>query len=143
MILRLHPRHAAAIRRQAETTYPHECCGLLLGRSDADGKLVTALLPLENERQDSRHNRFLIAPETLFRSEKEARTLGLDILGFYHSHPDAPAIPSEFDREHAWPTYSYIIVEVLSGTAGRLTSWLLADDRTRFEPEQIRDEVEV
>jgi proteasome lid subunit RPN8/RPN11 len=143
MTLRLDPRDVAGIRRHAESTYPHECCGILLGRPHSGDKVVTAVLTLDNERQDSQHNRFLITPETLFRAEKEARAAGLDILGFYHSHPDAPARPSEFDREHAWPTYSYIIVEVVSGKAGEMTAWLLSGDRTRFEPEQISDVVEV
>jgi proteasome lid subunit RPN8/RPN11 len=142
-MIRMESSHAEAMRRHAESTYPHECCGLLLGRALESEKFVNEVRALANEREDSRHNRFLITPETLFRAEKEARSLGLDIVGFYHSHPDTPARPSEFDREHAWPTYSYIILGVESGESRDMTSWVLSEERTHFEQEQISAVVEV
>lgn len=133
--------HLEAIRRHGEDAYPHECCGLLLGTLGADSaapaKIIHAVERLDNEREDSRHNRFLITPETFLRADRAARARGLDILGFYHSHPDHPAAPSEFDREHAWPVYSYIIVSVAGGNSRELNSWVLAADRSRFEPETI------
>jgi proteasome lid subunit RPN8/RPN11 len=132
-----------AIRSHGEESFPNECCGLLLGRIRDRSKTVVRILRLENERQDSRHNRFLITPETLLKADRDARFRGLDVVGFYHSHPNAPARPSEFDREHAWPTYSYIIVSVVDGVSRDITSWTLADDRGRFDPEEIVTALEV
>jgi proteasome lid subunit RPN8/RPN11 len=137
MGVRMKPGHLDRIRVHGEAAYPHECCGVLLGRFDGEDKLVEEIRELGNEREDSRHNRFLITPETLFRCEREARALQLDIIGFYHSHPNAPARPSEFDREHAWPTYSYVIVSVHDGRSEDLTSWVLVGDRSRFEAEPL------
>jgi proteasome lid subunit RPN8/RPN11 len=130
-----------AIRQHGEEAYPNECCGLLLGTLEPGpappAKLIRSVERLENEREESRHNRFLITPETFLRVDRAARARGLEILGFYHSHPDHPARPSEFDREHAWPVYSYIIVSVTDGVSRELNSWVLASDRGRFESETI------
>ncbi len=125
------------IREHGRRDYPYECCGLLMGRADGEIRSVTALSPIRNARDDSRHNRYLIAPEDMLRAEKEARSKGLDIVGTYHSHPDHPAKPSEFDRDQAFPWYSYIIVSVIQGTPGDLASWSLRDDRTAFDQEEI------
>ena len=98
----------------------------------------SALLAVDNERNDSRHNRYLISPETVLAAHKEARALGLDVVGYYHSHPDHPARPSEFDREHAWPGVSYLIVSVEKRQGcRRRASWRLTDDRERFDEEEI------
>lgn len=137
MSLRIRPADLTTIRRHGEATYPEECCGLLLGTHTTEWNVVAEVRPLDNERDDSRHNRFLITPETMLKADRAARERGLDVVGFYHSHPDATAVPSEFDREHAWPTYSYIIVSVREGAAVELKSWTLADDRARFHPETI------
>ena len=137
MSLRMKIEHLERIRSHGESTYPHECCGVLLGTFMEDDRIVEDLRELGNEREDSRHNRFLITPETLFRCEREAQARNLDIVGFYHSHPDAPARPSEFDREHAWPTYSYVIVSVIDRRSHDMTSWILVGDRSRFEAELI------
>jgi proteasome lid subunit RPN8/RPN11 len=131
------PGDMAAIRRHGETAYPEECCGFLLGRTDEGATAVARVVPVDNERQDNRHNRFLIHPETVLAAHKEARALGLDVVGYYHSHPDHPARPSEFDREHAWPGLSYVIVAVRNGSAEEARSWRLADDRERFEEEEL------
>jgi proteasome lid subunit RPN8/RPN11 len=128
------------IRRHGERDYPHECCGLLIGRFDADGggKLVSEIYPISNAREEeAKRNRFLIHPEELMRGERHARNLSLDVVGFYHSHPDHPAIPSQYDLEHAWPTYSYVIVSVREGLAGDLYSWEMEADRSRFNAEEI------
>jgi proteasome lid subunit RPN8/RPN11 len=118
-------------------TYPHECCGALLGRdADASRELVD-LLPLANRRNDSPRNRFELAPDDVRMAEKTAREQRLELLGWYHSHPDAPARPSEFDREHAWPWYSYIIVSVEKSEARDMTSWRLQDDRSAYDMEAI------
>jgi proteasome lid subunit RPN8/RPN11 len=127
----------ATIRRHAEAAYPEECCGFLLGRADGAATVVERVVPVDNERQDSRHNRFLIQPETVLAAHQEARAAGLDVVGTYHSHPDHPAQPSEFDREHAWPGLSYVIVAVADGRVAEARSWRLSDDRERFEEEEM------
>ena len=131
--------HLAAIARHAESDRTEECCGLMLGRFADDGtKIVRELFPIDNAREsDARHNRFLIGPMEMLRGERHARGLGLDIVGIYHSHPNAPAKPSQFDLDHAWPVYSYIIVSVTSDGAGPLRSWELREDRSGFDEERI------
>jgi proteasome lid subunit RPN8/RPN11 len=118
-------------------TFPYECCGALLGRDDDGGRVVTALFALSNRRQDSPRNRFEITPEDVMLAERTAHDKKLDLIGWYHSHPNAPAQPSEFDREHAWPWYSYIIVSIRDGSPKEMTSWRLEDDRTAYDPEAI------
>lgn len=128
-----------AIRRHGEADYPHECCGLLIGSFEASGaKVVDEIYPIGNAREEAaKRNRFLIAPDDMMRGEKHARAKGLDVLGFYHSHPDHPAVPSAFDLEHAWPVYSYVIVSVRSGRAEDLLSFELRSDRSRFDAEDL------
>ena len=133
-------RHLQTLGRHASMSYPEECCGVLIGRSSDDTTVVERVLSVGNERQDSRHNRFLISPETVLAAHKEARALGLDVVGYYHSHPDHPARPSEFDREHAWPGVSYLIVSVEKGSVADARSWRLADDRGKFDEEKIEED---
>jgi proteasome lid subunit RPN8/RPN11 len=118
-------------------TYPHECCGALLGRDGDGSREIVELLPLENRRNDSPRNRFEVTAEDVRLAEKTAREKHIDLLGWYHSHPDAPARPSEFDREHAWPWYSYIIVSVQRREPRDTTSWRLRDDRSAYDSEAI------
>jgi len=125
------------MREHAAKDYPHECCGAMLGVENGSGREVRALFPLINRRDDSPRNRFSITPDDFRSAERAASECGMDLLGWYHSHPDHPARPSEFDREHAWPFYSYIIVSVEAGTSREMTSWRLDDDRSKFEPEAI------
>jgi proteasome lid subunit RPN8/RPN11 len=138
-MIKLTQMHEDKIRRHGETDYPYECCGMLIGRFDADGaKVVVETLAISNAREDeAKRNRFLITPQEMMRGEKYARGKRLDVVGFYHSHPDAPAVPSGFDLDHAWPTYSYIIVSVRAGAAGDFLSWELETDRTKFNSEDI------
>jgi proteasome lid subunit RPN8/RPN11 len=133
------PRHLQTISRHAAASYPEECCGFLIGHSgdSEETTVVERVLSLDNERADSRHNRYLIHPETVLAAHKEARALGLDVMGYYHSHPDHPARPSEFDREHAWPGLSYVIVSVEQGKVADTRSWRLSEDRERFDEEVI------
>jgi proteasome lid subunit RPN8/RPN11 len=131
------PRHLQTIGRHATASYPDECCGVLIGRALADATVVERVLSVGNERQDSRHNRFLISPETILAAQKEARGLGLDIVGYYHSHPDHPARPSDFDREHAWPWVSYLIVSLQGRKVVDTRSWRLRDDRESYDEEVI------
>jgi proteasome lid subunit RPN8/RPN11 len=126
------------IRKHGAESYPHECCGALLGRETSDdAREILALFPLVNRRDDSPRNRFSVTSEDVRDAEKAAREKGLDVLGWYHSHPDHPARPSQYDQDHAWPWYSYIIVGVANGEPQDMTSWRLADDRSKFSPEDL------
>jgi proteasome lid subunit RPN8/RPN11 len=127
------------IATHAERDYPYECCGLLLGSFGADGtKLVAETYPISNAREEeAKRNRFLIRPEELMLGEKYAARKELEVVGFYHSHPDHPAVPSQYDLEHAWPVYSYIVVSVRAAQAKDLRSWEMEFDRSRFNEEEI------
>ena len=131
------PRHLQTVGRHATMSYPDECCGVLIGRALEDATVVERVLSVGNERRDSRHNRYLISPETVLAAQKEAHALGLDVVGYYHSHPDHPARPSEFDREHAWPWVSYLIVSLQGRKVVDTRSWRLSEDRERFDEEGI------
>jgi proteasome lid subunit RPN8/RPN11 len=125
----LDPGIAQAIRRHGEETYPHECCGALIGRNNA----AAAVVALPNTTEEGPRRRFLVRPADYRLAEQRAGELGADLLGFYHSHPDHPAQPSQFDLDHAWPTFAYVIVSVAAGAAADMTVWWLKDDRTTFE----------
>lgn len=141
---------ADKIRAHGAETYPHECCGALLGRDSTavagtdperealnPEREILGLFPLVNRRDDSPHNRFSVTAEDVRSAEKAAREQNLEVVGWYHSHPDHPARPSQYDRDHAWPWYSYIIVSVQGGAPQDMTSWRLNDDREEFSPEGI------
>jgi proteasome lid subunit RPN8/RPN11 len=117
------------IRRHGEETYPHECCGALVGT----GNRVTATVALPNTTEEGPRRRFMVRPSDYRVAEQKAGELGGDLLGFYHSHPDHPARPSQYDLDHAWPTFAYIIVAVADGAATDMTVWYLQEDRSRFE----------
>lgn len=134
MSLHLRDDHLSAIAQHGEETYPDECCGVLLGSELNGVRTVERLLPIDNQWDaEERRRRFLITPQDMLRAEREARKDGLDVLGFYHSHPDAPARPSEFDREHAWPWYTYLIASIEGGRYATITGWQLTDDRTTYD----------
>jgi proteasome lid subunit RPN8/RPN11 len=134
---------AARIRQHGVETYPHECCGALLGRDantaerPSTPREILDLFPLINRREDSPQNRFSVTPRDVIDADRAAQSRGLDIVGWYHSHPDHPAEPSEYDRQHAWPWYSYIIVSVHQGIPQQMTSWQLNDDRAAYTEEFI------
>lgn len=130
-------RHLEAVERHAAAAYPEECCGFLLGRAGEDGVLVERVLPARNEHAESPGCRFLIAPETVLAARREARGLALEVVGYYHSHPDHPAEPSEHDLADAWPNVSYLIVPVEGGAAGAARSWRLREDGGGFEEEAV------
>jgi proteasome lid subunit RPN8/RPN11 len=136
MSLRLPESVAEEIRRHGEAAYPAECCGALVGRIEGEAKEVVRLAPAVNRRTDDPH-RYLIAPDDLRRLEAEARAAGLEIVGYFHSHPDHPAAPSAFDAAHAWPWYSYVIARIDRGRGAELASWVLADDRPEMLPEPL------
>jgi proteasome lid subunit RPN8/RPN11 len=119
----------AGIRRHGQETYPHECCGALVGRDGA----VTAIVALPNTTDEGPRRRFMVRPSDYQLAERRATELGGELLGFYHSHPDHPARPSQYDLDHAWPTFAYIIVAVAEGASKEMTVWYLQEDRSRFE----------
>jgi proteasome lid subunit RPN8/RPN11 len=126
------------IHSHGESAYPEEGAGLLLGEADGDHKRVSVVMGLDNAReQAARHNRYLITPQDMLRGEQEASRLGLDVLGVFHSHPDHPNRPSDYDREWAMPWYSYVITSVQGGQAVESRSWRLEEDRSAFSEEQI------
>ena len=129
---------AEKIRQHGIETYPHECCGALLGKDqNGEGREIVAVLKLANQRDDSPRNRFSVAPRDVIDADKAAQANGLEVVGWYHSHPDHPAKPSQYDREHAWPWYSYVILKVEKGAAREMTSWRLNEDRKEYREEWI------
>lgn len=126
------------VQEHAELDYPDECGGMLIGRFFRDGrKEIVGTFPVENAREDSRHNRVLILPGDVLRAERYARERKLDVVGYYHSHPDHSAVPSQYDLDHALPVWSYVIVSVLKGKAADVRSWYMENDRSRFNEEEI------
>lgn len=136
-LLKISEPLAGRIRAHGVETYPYECCGAILGRDGEAAREVLDLMPLANRRDDSPRNRFEVTAEDVRLAEKTARAQNLDLIGWYHSHPDAPARPSEYDRDHAWPWYSYIIISLQSGQPRDLNSWRLRDDRSAYDSEAI------
>jgi proteasome lid subunit RPN8/RPN11 len=137
MTLVLDPRQLDAIRRHGEADYPREACGLIGGIVEPERKVAVQLVPMRNSRPDAPRTRYLIDPEAFRRAQQQLERDGLDVVGVYHSHPDAVSRPSAFDQEHAWPWISYVIVAVAARHAGETTSWTLAADRGTFTPEEL------
>lgn len=140
MTLRISAPILTAIRHAAEAAYPMEGCGFLVGNAGTNGDvLVRRYEPVNNLRIDegTGKNRYEIAPADFLAAERRLRAEGLDILGTYHSHPDHPAKPSEYDREHAWPWFRYLIVAVSKGVAGEARAWQLTDDRASFVEQSL------
>ena len=136
--IKLGGQDISKIRKHGEADYPNECCGFLLGNIENDMRVVVKTKPVVNSReQENRYNRYHIPPEEYMRVEGRAKDEGLQVLGIYHSHPDAEARPSQYDLDHSWPFYSYIIVSVKSKNSKEMTSWRLRDDRSAFDEEEI------
>jgi proteasome lid subunit RPN8/RPN11 len=135
MALQLNTQVDAAIRAHGAETYPDECCGALIGR---DG-VVTETLALPNTTEEGPRRRFMVRPQDYRAAERRAGELGGELLGFYHSHPDHPARPSQYDLDHAWPSFSYVIVSVREGVSGDMTSWRLREDRSAFDQENLNN----
>ncbi len=122
------------IRMHGEEHYPEEGAGLILGRDDGDQRVALHIMPITNSfSPDSRHNRYLIRPQDMMEAEEVAEGLGMDVIGVFHSHPDHPARPSEFDRERALPWYSYLITSIHDKRAHKSRSWRLSEDRIFIE----------
>lgn len=126
------------ITEHAERDYPHECGGMLIGHFAEGKKTVVEIFPLENAREEeARHNRVLILPKDVLRAERYAREKKLDVVGYYHSHPESPAIPSQYDLDHALPVWSYIIVSVIERKVVDIRSWVMENDRSKFNEEPV------
>ena len=131
----------AQIEAHGEKTYPNECGGMLIGRFENGGKTVVELLPMENSMAEAeQHNRVLISPRDVMRAERYAREKKSDVVGYYHSHPDCAAVPSQFDLDHALPVWTYIIVSVEGGKAVKLLAWEMENDRSKFNEEEVKKE---
>jgi proteasome lid subunit RPN8/RPN11 len=140
-MLRLTHTSSEKIRQHGKQTYPEECCGVLLGMMTDDERRVEDVLAITNTHEDERTRRFLITADEYFHAMKEAQKRNLDIVGFYHSHPDHPARPSQYDLEHAaWSGFSYIIVSVQRGEPTDMASWTVDEGKTKFEEEEVRIE---
>ena len=152
MSISISTAHLKIIYKYAEDIYPEECCGILLGRIDGLSKMVVEVIETINTWQNSevtteltssddlnrtKHSRYTISPRDIFQSQKRGRDLQLDIIGFFHSHPDAPSIPSTCDRDRAWEIYSYPIISVINGKISDIQSWVL-DSEGIFQLEEIR-----
>jgi proteasome lid subunit RPN8/RPN11 len=133
MALQLDAQVYAAIRAHGSETYPNECCGALIGR---DG-MVSETLALPNTTDEGPRRRFMVRPQDYRAAEQRAAETGGELLGFYHSHPDHPARPSQYDLDHAWPFFSYVIVSVRDGVSGDMTAWRLREDRSAFDQEDL------
>lgn len=143
------------IEQHGAQEFPRECCGVLLGEVEGDIKTVIEARPLPNTFEPSlefeqsvgadgtdvelhgQERRYLVSPDTMFQLMQEERRTKRKVLGFYHSHPNHPARPSEYDRVWAMNWYSYIIVSIMQGTPADLTCWTLSEDRLAFEAEEI------
>ncbi|HEX8147574.1 MAG TPA: M67 family metallopeptidase [Pyrinomonadaceae bacterium] len=144
-MIRLGAALRAEIERHAEREYPRECCGLLVGRIVDDGRarIIHATYPVQNVFADEgeQHHRMAIDPLEYARAERRYAAEGLGVVGNYHSHPEHPAVPSQYDLEHLapWPTMSYVVVSVRGGKAADLRSWELEADRSRFKEEELEE----
>ena len=125
------------IHDHARETYPEECAGAIVGMDTGGMKIVVDVWRAENTHEEERSRRFLIEPLKIKEFEERAAERDMDVLGFYHSHPDHPAQPSEYDREHAWPGYSYVIASVSDNEVTEMRSWMLRGDRSGYDEEQI------
>ncbi len=125
------------VKVHATQTYPEECCGVLLGTERNGERQVCDVLEIRNTKDDQRTRRYLISPEDYRQAEVFAANEGVQVLGLYHSHPDHPAQPSQFDLDHALPWFSYVIVSVENNVAGTIRSWRLRDDRSAFDEEEL------
>jgi proteasome lid subunit RPN8/RPN11 len=138
MQITLNPDHMRAIEAHLEAAYPNEGAGFVLGRVDGERVMIKELLPLANRREaEAQHNRYELGPHDFMQAEDAAEARGLDLVGVFHSHPDHPNRPSEFDRAHALPNFSYLITTVAQGKAGATRAWRLLDDRSQFTEDVI------
>ena len=138
MALRIPKLIYAQIATHLEAAFPNEGGGLLLGDANGRQRNVRMILKLENRfTPEEQHNHYLLSAEDILAGENAAEKHGIDVIGVFHSHPDHPAQPSDYDLEEAWPWWSYLIVSVHANGTGTARSWLLSDDRTQFNEERV------
>ena len=137
MALRIGAGDVGHIHDHAKEAYPEECAGAIVGMDMGNMKIVVDVWRAKNTHEEDRGRRFLIEPLQIKEFEERTQERDMDLLGFYHSHPDHPAEPSEYDRKHAWPYYSYVIASVGKDEVEDMRSWVLKDDRSGYEEEQI------
>jgi proteasome lid subunit RPN8/RPN11 len=138
-LLKLESEFIERIKEHARRSYPEECCGFLFGSSESDVKVVRELRELTNSSGENRSRRYVVTPEEYRDAEVWAEGKGLEVLGLYHSHPDHPSRPSQFDTDHALPWWSYVIISVEHGNPSSISSWVLKDDRAGFGEERIKE----
>ena len=138
MKIKVTPESQAIMNAHAEKAFPEECCGAMLGIEQEDGtREITKIISVDNTKGENRERRFLIAPKALLNAEKVAKEHSLDVLGIYHSHPNHPSQASEFDRVHAMPFWSYLIISCMDGKTATIQSWRLKEDRSAFDEEEL------
>jgi proteasome lid subunit RPN8/RPN11 len=136
-VIRLDAKTVAAIREHGRSAYPEECCGALLGTAGDGAVRVTRIERIENSSLEEKRRRYVVAPLEYARVERLADADGLAVLGFYHSHPDHPAVPSGYDREHGLPFFHYVVLSVGPESSGEIASYLLSEDREVFDREEL------
>ncbi|MFZ1081360.1 MAG: M67 family metallopeptidase [Candidatus Kryptoniota bacterium] len=136
-MIRVQKESVVQIEKHGEQTYPEECCGIMLGLNDGDTQIIESVVELENEQDENRRRRFFVTPKQYLQAERTAAQRSLELLGFYHSHPDHPAIPSAFDTEHALPWFTYFVVSITQGKANKLTAWKLNETREHFDEKEL------
>ena len=136
-MIRVSEAQQEAIRQHGARTFPHECVGVILGDVEDGVKVVRELRPLDNVHEEGHERRYLVSPQQMLTLMQEERRTRRKVLGFYHSHPNHPARPSDYDRDWAWPWYTYIIVSVMDGVPAEMTAWQLEEDRRSFRREEI------
>jgi proteasome lid subunit RPN8/RPN11 len=137
LALRIGAGDVGHIHDHAKEAYPEECAGAIVGMDMGNMKIVVDVWRAKNTHEEDRGRRFLIEPLQIKEFEERTQERDMDLLGFYHSHPDHPAEPSEYDRKHAWPYYSYVIASVGKDEVEDMRSWVLKDDRSGYEEEPI------
>jgi proteasome lid subunit RPN8/RPN11 len=136
--LYLKPEFARQVEAEGSAAYPNECCGIMFGQDVGERRIVERLMAVNNDFESGeQYHRFSISPKQLMDAEKIAADSKQLVLGFYHSHPDHPARPSEYDREHSWPFYSYVIVSIAKREAVDMTSWVLNEQTETFSRQDI------
>ena len=136
--------HLDEIKDQAKHAYPEECCGALLGTIDVptSDKIISHVVSLDNDwtntTTETRHRRFKVTAQDYLRLEKQARSLGISLCGFYHTHPDHPPVPSDTDLLYAWPVFSYPILSVMKGVPSVIKSYVLSVSGDGLEEEALR-----
>lgn len=131
-MIKIQKKEISKIKYHAEQAYPEECCGILLGNENDLACTIKFVVEFENNQDQNRKRRFLITPEKYMEAERISADLNMQLLGFYHSHPDHVAVPSAFDLEHALPWFKYIIISVVQGQSRSLTAWSLSETHEKF-----------